>query len=199
MEIRETPGGREPRLDDRVLELLSEGSGRIAFNGLRRALGVHPESLSRALRRLERDGSVRREEGGYALKEPIASSPTAGDSVRLLAEIQLPRDARSPAIVDRLAGRWLGPLRWLGVFDTPGDPRLVWSFEGGPGHVQLSVRDGTLRLLVDAPGEPVEGLERAAFELLGKALEGLRSAPRPRSATLATFLRPGPPAPLWAN
>ncbi|MCI4317072.1 MAG: GntR family transcriptional regulator, partial [Thermoplasmata archaeon] len=60
----------EPRLDDRVRELLGNIGGRLAFNGLRRALGVHPESLTRALRRLEREGVVQRRADGYVLADP---------------------------------------------------------------------------------------------------------------------------------
>ena len=67
----------EPRLDDRIVELLQREPGALAFTGLRRTLEAHPESLVRALRRLERLGVVARGERGYELVgESEAASPT---------------------------------------------------------------------------------------------------------------------------
>ncbi|MCI4366784.1 MAG: hypothetical protein L3K08_03420, partial [Thermoplasmata archaeon] len=65
-------GGPSPStgpLDDRVVRTLAERPGHHAFNGLRRALAAHPESLTRSLRRLERDGMIARDSHGYFLKE----------------------------------------------------------------------------------------------------------------------------------
>ena len=84
----ESAVGRHPRVDEQVLEVLADSSGTLAFNGLRRALKVHPESLVRALRRLERDGVV------HALGErllPSRSQPTC--------------DGRAPEGSDRGVGR----------------------------------------------------------------------------------------------
>src|SRR5579871_6046924 len=60
-------GARDPRLEDRVIELLGARPAALAFNGLRRSLHAHPESLARALKRLERYGLVERGEQGYRL------------------------------------------------------------------------------------------------------------------------------------
>src|SRR5437879_7625379 len=52
--------------DREVLEFLSQDpSTQVAFQGLRRRLGIHPEQLSRALHRLAQDELVERTELGY--------------------------------------------------------------------------------------------------------------------------------------
>ena len=168
----------DPRLDDRVQALLASQGGRLAFNGLRRALGAHPESLTRALRRLERRGVVRHLEDGYALVAPgersLQTRPTPGR--RSVASVQLPPGLSSDAILGQLAGRWFGTLRWSGVYDRAGDPLLAWSVGASPVRVLLSIRKGALRVLVE--GEPssesgARAAEGAAWELLRHALERL--------------------------
>ena len=69
------PGSAEPSVrqdfdlrehDRHVLEFLSrDPSSQVAFQGIRRRLGIHPEQLSRALHRLADDGLVEHTEHGY--------------------------------------------------------------------------------------------------------------------------------------
>lgn len=183
----------DPRLDDRVMELLAAHAGRLAFNGLRRTLGAHPESLSRALRRLERDGLVVREEGSYMLRSdqppPARSGPTSERNSRTVASISLPPGLSAQDVLGALAGRWFGRLRWVGVYENTEDPWLVWSVGDSARHVLLSVRRGTLRVLVDLPrSDPgaVE-LEEAAQDLLVQGLTRLRRNDRAVSSSVLTF------------
>lgn len=171
-----------PRVDDRVIELLSERSGRIAFGGLRRALGVHPESLTRALRRLEREGVIRRFDGGYELADAPGrqGEPPLAVRTRPLASVELPPGATREEVFGRLSGRWFGALRWVGVFEHPGDPWLVWSVEGVRGHIVLSVKEGYLRVMVEGTAPEGASLDDASYELLGHALSVLRLRGRPR-------------------
>jgi hypothetical protein len=180
---------RDPRLDERVLGLLAEHSGRIAFNGLRRSLAAHPESLSRSLRRLERDGLVVREDGGYALREPVPAGPSDGGSepsetVRTVATVALPPGFGTEEVLGALVGRWFGRLRWVGIYENPGEPSLVWSVDGHPGHVLLNARRGTLRVAVDRPRDATEAtaLEEAAQELLVYSLPRIRRSRGERSS-----------------
>jgi hypothetical protein len=191
---------RGSRVDDRVLEVLSERAGRIAFNGLRRALGVHPESLTRALRRLEREGTVTRTEGGYALKEPIPRSPQGTTARhRTVASVQLPAGAQADDILGRLAGRWFGSLRWVGIHEHPGDPWLVWSTEDGRAHVMLAIHHGSLQVMSDMPVGRAGVEDGAAYELLARAVDRIRAIPRSTGASILTF-RSGFPAPSgYAN
>jgi DNA-binding transcriptional ArsR family regulator len=189
---------RDPRVDDRVIEILSERAGRIAFNGLRRALGIHPESLSRALRRLEREGLVIRGEDGYALRQKAPRSRGAAPESRVIASVELPPVPERTDILGRLAGRWFGDLRWVGLYEHPGDPWLVWSASGANGHVMLSVRGGTLRVLIEGPAPDDRLLEKAAYQLLAHALQRIRQEPRPQAQAVATLdgERPGTVATL---
>lgn len=176
-----------PRLDERVRDLLSEIPGAVAFQGLRRTLNVHPESLSRALRRLEREGAVERTGDGYRLANasPVASadvaplSPSPGTHGPLprwdrsaaphwssppQVELRLSRGEDAAHLMQRLAGHWFGAFRWVGSYQEGRASTLLW-------------------------------VSRAGTELLGLVLEGdlLRIYEQPlgiaKSATLA------PPAP----
>lgn len=164
--------GRHPRVDELVLEVLSDSSGTLAFNGLRRALKVHPESLIRALRRLERDGVVQRSGAGYSLREP--APPLERElPTRTVASVGLPMGTPESDVMGRLAGRWLGPLRWLGIYERPGDPWLVWTIGSSRTRAILSVRRSQLRVLTDAPASDRAAVD-ASYALLARALDAVR-------------------------
>lgn len=167
------------------MELLAEHPGRLAFSGLRRTLGAHPESLTRALRRLERDGRVTHDSDGYTLRldgaVPVAPRSAApARPSRTIASVRVPPGVSADAVLGALAGRWFGPLRWVGVYEVPGEPLLVWSVSGTDGHVLLSTRRGQLRVAIDSPsdGEAVAEIEAAAQRLLAHALPRLRPPDR---------------------
>lgn len=182
-------------LDARVVETLSKLPGRVSFGGLRRALGAHPESLSRALRRLEREGVVDRNSDGYQLLTVRSAPPPTGDQDgEVLAELKLPTGFDATTAVDRLAGRWFGTLRWVGSSRRGDEHRLVWSRRDGSGSLILGVKPGALRIL--APQGP-DGLdagdtEEGAYELLFHALDVLRVPSDPR-VSHAVFLTAAPP------
>src|SRR5437867_4852910 len=111
--------------DREVLELLrNEPSSAVGFQGLKRRLGLHPEKLSRALRRLARDDLVEKTELGYRIGErardlltPTAMKP-ATPSVPILQTF-LPPEVHLPELATYLRGKWFGNLRWYGLMDTP--------------------------------------------------------------------------------
>ena len=160
-------------LDDRILSTLQGLHGQMAFNGLRRKLGAHPESLARALRRLEREGLVERVDGGYrSLSDGSTATPDVPLELRPIARIELPRDWDEAAVFNRLAGRWFGSLRWVGIVEQPGRRLLAWARRDGYGQVLLGVHRGVLRVYVpdssdsDDPSEA----EALAYELLVQAV-----------------------------
>ncbi|MGI0130309.1 MAG: helix-turn-helix transcriptional regulator [Thermoplasmata archaeon] len=185
-------GGASPRLDERVLVTLHELNGRIAFSGLRRALKAHPESLSRALRRLEREGLIERGDGGYRILAPEADPGLTGSNpLRSIARVEVPGSVSPETVLAKLAGRWFGNLRWVGVIERPPQRLLSWARRDGSGYVLLGVSRGALRVYVPdevGPGDIGEA-EDAAYELLGHAVGAVRpSAPDGGVA----FLRPAP-------
>ncbi|MCI4320880.1 MAG: hypothetical protein L3K18_02680 [Thermoplasmata archaeon] len=181
----------EGPLDDRVVEFLMERPGRVAFNGLKRALDAHPESLVRSLRRLERHGVVRRESDGYQLIDrPDLPGPAARPRTRPFASVELAPGASRTELFGRLAGRWFGPLRWLGLYEPSDGPWLVWSVQGTRGQVRLGIRRGRLTVTTDPSGES-DGdakVEDAARSLLRHALDALGPS-HPEEPGLLSFTR----------
>ncbi|MGC2288244.1 MAG: hypothetical protein WA688_00095 [Thermoplasmata archaeon] len=165
----QTPGS----LDDRILSTLHGLHGRMAFNGLRRKLRAHPESLARALRRLEREGLVERADGGYRpLSDGTFEPGVAPHDLHSIARIELPRNLDEAAVFGRLAGRWFGSLRWVGIVEQPGRRLLAWARRDGYGEVLLGVHRGVLRVYVVDSAEHGDATETEAlaYELLVQAV-----------------------------
>jgi len=169
----EGPGG----LDERILATLQALNGRIAFSGLRRVLQAHPESLSRSLRRLEREGRVDRSSEGYRITgDPLGASHRTPPQLRPVGQVTLPPGTIPESVLGRLAGRWFGSLRWVGVVDGPSGQLLTWAKRDGSGYVLLGVLRGSLRVYLrdqGAAGDVTED-EDAAYELMVHALDALR-------------------------
>src|SRR2546425_11744556 len=140
--------------DREVLELLrNEPSSAVGFQGLKRRLGLHPETLSRALRRLERDDLVEKTELGYRIGErartlltPTAMKP-AIPSVPILQTF-LPPEVHLPELATYLRGKWFGDLRWYGLMETRDELTLSWLSEDDA--IQLDARLRTGALSIDA-------------------------------------------------
>ena len=170
------PAG-QGRLDDRVLDALQRMHGRMAFSGLRRSLGAHPESLARALRRLEREGLIEHETTGYrALNAPRVIATSSEASLRSVAQIEMPLGLESEGILARLTGRWFGELRWVGVVERPPDRLLSWARRDGTGRVLLGARGGSLHIYTASgrgEGDPDDS-DDAAYDLLVAVADTLR-------------------------
>jgi hypothetical protein len=164
------------RLDERVLETLEGLPGRLAFSGLRRVLGAHPESLTRALGRLEREGRVEKVDGGYRAR-PSSRHARDGPApdLRSIARVELPPGLPSETVLGRLAGRWFGSLRWVGTVDRSSDRLLAWAQRDGNGMALLGVGRGSVQVYVPGGtwGDASEA-EETAYELLAHAVEALR-------------------------
>jgi hypothetical protein len=197
-EVLQAPGA----LDDRILSALQGLQGRVAFNGLRRKLGAHPESLARALRRLEREGLVERADGGYRSLTDASIPPTATPrDLRSIARIDVPHDLDESAIFGRLAGRWFGSLRWVGVVEESGRRLMAWARRDGYGQVLLGIHRGVLRVYVSAPTgqEDDSESEALAYELLVRAVDAVQPETRNRGTTYFLF-GPGARAKrIWNN
>lgn len=195
---RVRPGG-EGLLDERVLAALRQFDGRIAFSGLRRAVHAHPESLTRTLRRLEREGRVERIEGAYRVpRQGEKRAPVDPVAPRLIAEVELPLGISEEEVVARLAGRWFGSLRWVGVIGRSPERRLAWTRRDGHGVVLLEIRHRELRVSLAGGGSSgPQGTEDAAYELLYHAVEAIRSSDGGMDrSSVRTFVAPVTSVPL---
>lgn len=203
MAERDTLSTMEPvgGLDERVLSTLQGLPGRIAFSGLRRVLGVHPESLSRSLRRLEREGLVDHSPVGYrALGEAPKGGFLPASELRPIAQVEVPLGTPPDSVLGRLSGRWFGSLRWVGVVEGPSGQMLVWARRDGDGYVLLGIERNLLRVFVRgavSEDDPSEA-EESAYELLVHAVGALRPSARGAVGTVTFYAadRPGPEGPL---
>src|SRR5438034_4522339 len=110
--------------DREVLEFLShDPDSQVAFQGLRRRLGIHPEQLSRALHRLADSELVERTDLGYRVSRralgflsPSSLKPVGPNATIL--QTSLPAHVDLRGLVGALRGTWIAPLRWYGLSDS---------------------------------------------------------------------------------
>lgn len=149
--------GRE---QDVVQELGRFGDARIAFQGLRRRLGLHPQALTRTLRSLERAGIVGHDERGYFVipkhRRAAATGPDA--SYRPVFAAILPPHVEPKRLAQQLSRRWFQGLRWYGITEQPGEFLLHWILESDHASVRLRVthRGVGLELEDGSSGLPFE-------------------------------------------
>ena len=154
----------------RVLE--EEELASFSFEGMKRRIGTHPETLSRVLSRLEEQNIVERAADGYRVtnagREQLTVHPAEASAERLtLLKTMLPPNASLRAILDNLRGRWFGSLRWLGNSQVGDDIVMKWVTDDG--KVQLDARFALGELTIEARllrGRELAGAVRASHQLL---------------------------------
>jgi DNA-binding transcriptional ArsR family regulator len=137
--------------DNDVLALLREEDlVTFSFDGLKRRLGLHPETLSRILFRLEQEGIVEKKPEGYRVTSRISEfsrMPACdGESRVPLLQTFLPSDVSVQQLVSNLRGRWFGFLRWLGLSDNGGSVTLKWITEDGGIQVDANISETALTI-----------------------------------------------------
>jgi hypothetical protein len=138
--------------DADVLAVLSEEDlATFSFEGLKRRLGLHPETLSRILLRLEQEGFVEKTAEGYGvtprINEFLRTNPIYnGESRVSLLKTFLPSDISVAQLVSDLRGRWFGFLRWLGLSDNGGSVALKWITEDGGIQVEAHISETSLAI-----------------------------------------------------
>ena len=140
--------------DADVLNLISEEQlALFTFDGLKRRMGLHSETLSRILGRLEQEGIVEKGHGGYRvtskIDEFLGLRPTCSDESRVpLLQTFLPSDMSVENLASHLRGRWFGLLRWLGSSDRKGREEVIlkWITEDGGIQVDANVSDRALTI-----------------------------------------------------
>jgi hypothetical protein len=161
-----------------VLESLGNSfggdNGKISFQGIRRRLGLHQETLSRALHRLERDGFIvkNEKEYGLSLKGEATVSRHAGGtehpesySIPILRTI-LPADLDASDLLSSLSHKWFGNLRWFGSSSSPDGTALTWITPDGKMKLKAKISEGYLS--IDSEAITVQGQSdavKAAYEI----------------------------------
>ncbi len=135
-----------------VLTFLSEEEFHFfTFEGLKRRLGLHPETLSRILDRLEAEGIVKKSSEGYTVTKEIAKhlrqqGGNGGENRLMLLQTFLPSDLPVEELISNLRGRWFGLLRWLGLSENFEGVVLKWVTEDGDIQVDAKVTMNALTI-----------------------------------------------------
>jgi DNA-binding PadR family transcriptional regulator len=171
--------GRDPESlfgenDTNVLRVIGEEDLMgFTFDGLKRRLGMHPETLSRVLYRLEDEGIVEKGSSGYRVtekgKEFLRLHPLSinGSCLPLLQTLLSP-DVPIQQIVSDLKGKWFGVLRWLGYSKNDEDVTLKWITEDGEVQVDAKFSKGELSIEAkQLQDKDLNSALKASYQLIG--------------------------------
>ena len=137
--------------DTDVLSLIEqEDLTTFTFDGLKRRLGLHQETLSRILVRLEEEGIVQKEDGGYKVAtkiERMKLTPTQDNEENLpLLQTYLPSNTQVQRLILNLKGKWFGLLRWFGLSENSEGVTLKWITEDGGIQIDAVIADSVLTI-----------------------------------------------------
>jgi DNA-binding HxlR family transcriptional regulator len=128
----------------------------VSFQGIKRKLGVHQETLSRALRRLERDGYIERSGQGYRISskgrkitplEVALKKNNEKDRYPVsILNAMLPEDVKAQDIVASLGYKWFGNLRWLGFGTSEGATTMSWITSDSNLKITVKILDDSLNI-----------------------------------------------------
>jgi DNA-binding Lrp family transcriptional regulator len=139
--------------DADVLALIeTEDLATFTFDGLKRRTGLHSETLSRILTRLEEEGIVKKEPAGYRVTPKITKlklhQPRDGSETSATPLIQtfLPSDLMTQQLILALKGKWFGMLRWLGISENNQGVTLKWVTEDGGIQIAANIQGTALNI-----------------------------------------------------
>ena len=137
--------------DTDVLSLIEEeGLTIFTFDGLKRRTGLHPETLSRILARLEEEGIIKKSSEGYKVTPKITklklNSNRDEEQTSTLMQTFLPSDLMTQQLIAELKGRWFGLLRWLGMSENSHGVTLKWVTEDGGIQIAADIQGTALNI-----------------------------------------------------
>lgn len=141
-------------LNERDTDILTfietEDLTTFTFDGLKRRCGIHPETLSRILARLEDEGIIKKSPHGYTVTPKITklklARPQQEKPSSTLLQTFLPSDLMTQQVIDDLKGRWFGLLRWLGLSETSRGVTLKWVTEDGGIQIEADIQGAALNI-----------------------------------------------------
>ena len=174
---------RNPQFSERDAEVLrflgEEDLLGFTFEGLRRRLGTHSETLSRILHRLEDQMILEKASDGYHVThkgkemigvKPLSSTRAYGAAQHRVAILRtlLPYGRGSGEVVSGLKGRWFGPLRWLGYSEDERGTTMKWVTEDGAVQIDAIFSEGELTIEGNVrEGKDLTDAIKASYQLVG--------------------------------
>jgi hypothetical protein len=164
----------ESELDEREREVLkflsSEQNAYYSFQGIRRRLGFHQETLARTLKRLEEAHAIERSPQGYKARSNggsysfnVRTNPTLS---RPIIDAYLPSEVDVTVLFQKLKGRWFGSFRWLGYSRDGEQLAMSWISENGQMQLQARLGSGKIIIVADSLSNNEEpGQVAAAYQL----------------------------------
>ena len=149
-------------LGERDLEVLNlitqEALSTFTFDGLKRRLGLHSETLSRILNRLEQEELVEKDPEGYRVTGKISRFPASRcfgveASQAPLLQTLIPSNVSVKNLVQSLKGKWFGMLRWLGYTEGQDAVSLKWVTEDGSIQVSANISETALAIYAKFLGD----------------------------------------------
>jgi DNA-binding Lrp family transcriptional regulator len=128
--------------DAEILRSINEdGESVVAFQGLKRKLGMHQETLARSLARLQREGFIEKSAEGYRVSRKAGLTHTFAQPGVLIPVIRsyLPFSIDLQNFANELKGTWFGKLRWLGHSSHDSENILTWITDDGSIQVELKI------------------------------------------------------------
>ena len=140
--------------DINILHIIAEENlTSFTFEGLKRRLQIHSETLSRILYRLADQEILKKGDKGYTLTSKAKkllnsnSYDSTNPNLRLLQTF-LPPEIPIKKLISNLKGKWFGTLRWLGYSMTNEGITLKWITEDGGTIISAIFSRG--KLYIDA-------------------------------------------------
>jgi len=143
------------------------------FEGLKRILKIHPETLSRILNRLTEDEILKKTNNHYTLTSKAkgllrTQNPVSNNPNLPLFQSLLPPQLPTNKIISNLKGKWFGTLRWLGYSTTNEDVALKWITDDGTAIVSAIFSQGILTIDVKMISEnDFNSAINASYQLMG--------------------------------
>jgi hypothetical protein len=118
----------------------------VAFQGLKRKLGIHQETLARSLARLQKDGFIEKSAEGYRISRKAASNLHDAQPSVVMPVIRsyLPFSIDLQSLINVLRGTWFGKLRWFGHSINSSESILTWVTDEGSIQVELKITNASI-------------------------------------------------------
>ncbi|HEY6283405.1 MAG TPA: hypothetical protein VIW22_05715 [Nitrososphaerales archaeon] len=189
LDDEDTAVAMSPRDEEVFRAIGEEGLSIFTFDGLRRITGVHPETLSRSLERLEEDGILAKSPEGYSVTDKAKSTfglrPAYGGDKRVpILHTFLPHGASAGVVISALKGRWFDTIRWVGMAESEEGVVMKWVTDDGSAVVDARFASGQLDIEARVVKEAdLPKAVRAAHQLMGR-ISRLYSSGRPGSKVM---------------